>query len=134
MANSSAMTVKGRQALDRPARGKEDVPVFKPPVDIFQTDREVTLIADMPGVAPEDITVDLRGGVLTLGGSVRPWEGAEESDVRIEFEIGRYVRRFTLSEDIDHERIDARCSDGTLRLTLPIAEKGLPKRIAVRTG
>jgi HSP20 family molecular chaperone IbpA len=108
--------------------------VFKPFVDIFEDDREITLIADMPGVVPDDMTVELQDGVLRIGGRVRPWENAEESDILVEFEIGRYARRFTLPEAVDHDRIEAQYTDGSLRLTLPKLENARPRNIAVKTG
>jgi HSP20 family molecular chaperone IbpA len=116
-----------------PAENKHAL-VFKPPVDIAETDRELILIADMPGVAAEDVMVDLRDDVLIIGGSVRPWEGAEESDIRVEFEIGRYFRQFTLPRAVDRDRIEARCAEGTLRLILPKTEKALPRNIQVKSG
>ena len=66
-------------------------------MDIFITDSEITLLADMPGVTADDVTIDQRDGVLTLSGDVKPWEGSEESDVLVEFEIGKHYRQFTLS-------------------------------------
>ena len=108
--------------------------VFKPPVDITETDGEITLVADMPGVSADDIKIDLREDVITIEGRVRPWEGAEESDVAIEFEIGRYFRRFRLPKAVDRERIDARCSDGTLHLILPKAAHAMPRNIQVQSA
>lgn len=108
--------------------------VFTPEVDIFEEDREITLLADMPGVDASDITIDLQDGVLTLAGDVKPWKGAEESDVLTEFEIGKYYRQFTLSDAIDQDKINAKLEDGVLRLTLPKAQKAVPRQITVTTG
>lgn len=108
--------------------------VFTPEVDIFEADREITLLADMPGVATDDISIDLRDGVLTLSGDVKPWKGAEESDVLTEFEIGKYYRQFTLSDAIDQDKINAKLEDGVLRLTLPKAQKAVPRQITVTAG
>jgi len=108
--------------------------VFTPEVDIFEADREITLLADMPGVEANDITIDLQDGVLTLSGDVKPWKGAEESDVLTEFEIGKYYRQFTLSDAIDQDKINAKLEDGVLRLTLPKAQKAVPRQITVTAG
>lgn len=108
--------------------------VFTPEVDIFEEDREITLLADMPGVDASDITIDLQDGVLTLAGDVKPWKGAEESDVLTEFEIGKYYRQFTLSDAIDQDKINAKLEDGVLRLTLPKAQKAVPRQITVTAG
>jgi len=108
--------------------------VFKPAVDIVESDRDIILLVDMPGVAADSVTVDLRDALLTISGSVRPWEGADESDILVEFEIGRYYRQFVLPSAVDRDKIDARCTDGTLRLVLPKADKAWPRQIAVKTG
>ena len=107
---------------------------WEPPVDIFETERDITLLADMPGVAADDVNIDLREGVLTLSGDVKPWEGGEESDVLVEFEIGKYYRQFNLSEVIDQDKIDAKLEAGVLRLNLPKTEKAVPRRITVNAG
>jgi HSP20 family molecular chaperone IbpA len=88
----------------------------------------------MPGVAAEDINIDLKDGILTLSGDVRPWADKNETDVLVEFEIGKYYRQFTLSDIIAQDRIEAKLEDGTLRLTLPKAEKAIPRQITVTAG
>jgi HSP20 family molecular chaperone IbpA len=134
MAESKEMQVKEKQEVAAPAEQTSPGLVFTPAVDIFETDKEITLLADMPGVSPDDISIDLREGVLTLSGDVKPWEGSDESDVRIEFEIGKYYRQFTLSEVIDQAKIEAKLEDGVLRLVMPKAEKAMPRRIEVKTS
>ena len=131
MTESKALQVKDKQAVATPAEQTRPGIVFTPEVDIFEDERQITLLADMPGVAPDDIAIDLNDGVLSISGAVRPFEGGDESDVSIEFEVGRYQRQFTLSEVIDQRRIEARLEDGVLRLILPKAEKAIPRRIAV---
>jgi HSP20 family molecular chaperone IbpA len=108
--------------------------VFTPAVDIFETGKEITLLADLPGVKSDELNIDLRDNVLTLTGDVTPWEEAEEEDLLIEYEIGRYFRQFTLSEVIDQDKIDAQLNDGVLRLILPKVEKATPRKISVKAG
>jgi len=134
MAESKALQVKEKQEVNTPAEQTRLRLVFTPDVDIFETDSEITLLADMPGVASGDVSIDLRDGVLSLSGDVKPWEGSDESDVLVEFEIGKYFRQFTLSEAIDQDKIDAKLEDGVLHLTLPKAEKVLPRRIEVKAA
>jgi HSP20 family molecular chaperone IbpA len=134
MAESKELQVKEKQELAAPAEQTRPGLVFTPDVDIFETDREIVLMADMPGVAADSVTIDLRDGVLTLSGDVKPWEGPEESDVLVEFEIGKYYRQFTLSEIIDQDRIEAKVEDGVLRLHLPKSEKAMPRKITVTAG
>lgn len=109
-------------------------PVYSPAVDIFENDSSITVLADMPGVKAQDLKIDLRESVLTLTGRVTSPESPKESDVLREFQTGTFFRQFTLSETIDQAKIDAKLTDGVLRLELPKVEKARPRQIAVRTG
>ncbi len=134
MTETKELQVKEKQEVAAPAEHTKPGLVFTPAVDIFETEREITLLADMPGVAADDITIDLKDGVLTLSGDVKPWEASEESDVLVEFEIGKYYRQFTLSDIIAQDRIEAKLENGTLRLSLPKAEKAIPRQVTVTAG
>jgi len=134
MTDSKALQVKDKQEVASPAEQTRPGIVFTPDVDIFEDERQITLLADMPGVGPDDIAIDLNENVLSISGEVKPYEGGEESDVLVEFEIGRYFRQFTLSEVIDQGRIEAKHENGVLRLNLPKAEKAVPRQITVTAG
>lgn len=134
MTESKELQAKEKHEVAAPAEQTRAGLVFTPEVDIFETTREITVLADMPGVAADGVNIDLREGVLTLSGEVKPWEGPEEKDVLIEYEVGKYFRQFTLSDVIDQSRIDAKLQDGVLRLTLPKAQKAVPRQIAVTAG
>ena len=128
------MTVKDKKEAATPAEQTRPGVLFVPNVDIFETDKQITLLADMPGVSSENLNIDLRDNILTLSGEVRPFEGADEKDLIIEYEIGKYYRQFTLSEVIAQNKIDAQLKDGVLRLTLPKVEKAKPRTITVSAG
>ena len=134
MAKSKELQVKEKNKVTASAEQTRPGLVFSPAVDIFETDREITLLADMPGVDADGVNIDLQNGVLTLSGDPKPWEGPDESDVLVEFEIGRYSRQFSLSDAIDQEKINAKLEDGVLRLTLPKAVKAVPRQITVTAG
>ncbi len=108
--------------------------VFTPSVDIFETDHEITLLADLPGVTTKSLTIDLRENTLTLTGEVEPFEEANEEDIMIEYEIGKYYRQFTLSSLIDQSKIDAKLADGVLRLSLPKIKAATPRKIEVKAA
>jgi HSP20 family protein len=108
-------------------------PVYTPAVDIFENDDTITLLADIPGVKPADLKIDLRENMLTLTGRVTASERPDEIDVLSEYRAGTFVRQFALSEAIDQPKIKARLTDGVLRLELPKIEKAKPRQIAVRT-
>lgn len=71
---------------------------------------------------------------MTIIGDIEPAEGADEEDVIIEYETGRFYRQFTLSEVIDQKKIDAKLVEGVLRLDLPKVEKATPRRIAIKVA
>ena len=129
--DTKELKVKDKQEVSTSAEQTRPGLVFTPEVDIFETEKELVLLADMPGVQTKDLTIDLRENVLTLTGDIAPFEGAEEEDILIEYETGKFYRQFTLSEVIDQERIEAALSDGVLRLTLPKVEKATPRKITV---
>lgn len=131
---SKELKLKEKQEVAAPAEQTRPGTVFSPLVDIFETDKEITLLADLPGVIPENLTVDLRDNVLTLNGEVVPFQNSDEKDLLIEYETGKYFRQFTLSDVIDQKRIDAQLKDGVLRLTLPKVEKAAPRTINVSAG
>ena len=109
-------------------------PVYTPAADIFETDNAITVLADMPGVKAQDLKIDLHESVLSLTGRITNVEEAGEIDVLREYRSGTFYRRFTLSETIDQAKIDAKLTDGVLRLELPKVERARPRQISVRTG
>jgi HSP20 family molecular chaperone IbpA len=109
-------------------------PVYSPAVDIFEHDSAITVLADMPGVRAQDLEIDLRENVLTLTGRTSAPEKEGQTSVLREYEPGTFFRQFTLGSTIEQSKIDAKLSDGVLRLELPKAEKARPRQIAVRTG
>lgn len=131
---SKALQIKPKQEVTSPTEETRPGLVFTPYVDIFETDDEITLLADMPGVSADKLNIDLRENILTLTGEVAPFEGANEEDVLIEYEIGKYHRQFNLSSVIDQSKIDAKLNDGVLRLSLPKVEKVKPRKIEIKTG
>ena len=128
------LTVRDKVALNRSAEQTRAGAVFTPDVDIFETDREITLLADIPGVKPENLSIGLRDDVLTIAGETDNFRKAGQVDITAEYASGKYYRQFTLSEMIDQAEIDAKLHDGVLRLTLPKVAKAAPRRITVKTG
>ena len=131
---SKELKVREKQEMTSPAEQTMPGLVFTPAVDIFETEKEITLLADMPGVKADDLTIDLRDNTLTLSADIAPVDNRDEQDILVEYESGRYYRQFTLGELINQEKIDAKLNDGILRLSLPKVEKATPKKIAVKTG
>ena len=131
---SKEIQVKPKQQITTASEQTRPGLVFTPSVDIFETDNEITLLADLPGVTTDSLTIDLRDNTLTLTGEIEPYEEAGEEDIMIEYEIGKYYRKFTLSSVIDQSKIDAKLADGVLRLSLPKIEAATPRRIEVKAA
>jgi HSP20 family protein len=134
MTDSKEIKVKEKQEVTTPAEQTMPGLVFTPEVDIFETDKAITLLADIPGVKPDKLSIDLRDNILTVTGDVDRAEAADEELLVTEYETGRYYRQFTLSEMIDQAKIDAKLNLGVLRLRLPKVAKAAPRKIAIAAG
>ena len=134
MAETKELQAKEKVAVPASAEQIKPGPVFTPNVDIFETDKEIVMLADIPGVIAKDLTIDLRDDTLTLTGEVKPHNRPEEEDILTEYQVGRYYRQFTLAQVINQSKIDAALNNGVLRLTLPKIEKAMPRQISVKAG
>ena len=107
------------------------IPVLTPAVDIIENEKELVLIADLPGVRQEDLSIKLENDLLTIEGLSSSQECANLEPLLAEFEFGRYFRQFTLGQSIDRAGIVARLKGGELVLTLPKAAAVQPQRINI---
>jgi len=107
--------------------------VFTPRTDIYETKDAIILLAEIPGVAPDAVDITLDKRVLTIQGraAVQDYDGYRR--VYTEYADGDFERNFTLSDDIDRDRIEATQSNGILRLVLPKAEPAKAKKIQVKS-
>ena len=121
---------------EAPAKAERVRPgrVFLPAVDIFETPEVLSLVADMPGVAADKVTVDLKDNHLTISGEVVPAMGAGETMLEQEYFTGDYLREFHVGSMIDQGKIKATMKDGVLHLVLPKVEKAKPRKIEVKTA
>ncbi|HUS59428.1 MAG TPA: Hsp20/alpha crystallin family protein [Planctomycetota bacterium] len=104
---------------------------FVPDVDIYETEDSLMLIADMPGVKADRLNVRLEKSILTIHGEVGTPDVGERNLIGAEYETGNYYRAFTLSEEIDQDRIEANLKNGVLTLRLPKAARAKARRIQV---
>jgi HSP20 family molecular chaperone IbpA len=111
-----------------------NVKTFMPRVDIYQTKEALFLVADMPGIDEKTVDVELEKNILTISGRVENGNVKDHSLVFSEYEIGDYERTFTLSDEIDRDKIKATVKQGVLRLELPKAEKLKPKKIKINAA
>jgi len=134
MAESKELQAKEKMGVHVSAEQTKPGPVFTPNVDIFETEKEIIMLADIPGVKSEDLVIDLRDDTLTFTGDVKPTESPGAENILIEYQVGSYYRQFKLAEMIDQKKIDAALNNGVLRLTLPKVEKTMPRQITVKAG
>lgn len=105
--------------------------VFTPPIDIFETDAGLVLLADLPGVTSETLELQVQDNRLTLFGRVKSPAPAGARMIHQEYGVGHFLRSFILSDEVDHERIAAKLTNGVLEVFLPRAPKSQPRRIQV---
>ncbi len=116
------------------AEGDEDLMrgAWAPAVDIHDTGEGFVVTADLPGVKKEDIVIDLKDGTLTIKGEKKFEEKVpKENYIRIERSYGRFVRSFSLPNNVDAEKIKATFNNGILDLQIPKKEEAKPKQITI---
>ncbi len=126
------LRVQQKQEVQHSGETTKPEKYFVPAVDIFETEKQVTVTAEMPGVSGEGVDISLEDDVLTIRGSK---QSEEQTDARIllqEYETGHYLRRFTVSEAIDQEKIEASMNDGLLTIVLPKTTPAQPRKIEVK--
>ncbi len=111
-----------------------NVKMFVPRVDIYENKDSLFLLADMPGVDEKTVDIELEKNVLTITGRVENGHVKDATMMYSEYEIGDYERVFTLSDQIDRDKIVATVKNGVLRLELPKAEEVKPKKIAIKAA
>jgi HSP20 family protein len=124
------LSVRNKQEL----KGEEHTRAgrtYLPDVDICETQDSLWLWADMPGADEGSIEVQLADGVLSIEGRVSLQDYEDLAPVYTEYNVGNYLRRFTVSSDLDADRIKARMANGVLEVELPKAEHAKPRRISV---
>jgi HSP20 family molecular chaperone IbpA len=106
--------------------------VCAPPIDIFEDDAGLVLHADLPGVGADDLELQVQDNKLTLFGRVAPPAPEGARLIHQEYQVSDFLRSFILSDEVDHERIEAKLNNGVLEVALPRAAKAEPRRIQVR--
>ena len=107
--------------------------VYAPRVDVVETDEDLFLYADLPGVRPGDVSLSCKGGELILHARCANRHYGKAA-IHAEYGVGDYYRSFTVTEQVDCSGIEASLRDGVLTVRLPKAESARPKRIAVKGG
>jgi HSP20 family molecular chaperone IbpA len=109
-------------------------PSHQPQTDIYETQDSIVVLADMPGVGPDGVDITLERRELTIRGRVPAREHDRYRQVYAEYGEADYERVFTVSDDIDRDRIKATQKDGVLILVLPKAEQARSRKIAIQSA
>ena len=112
----------------------KNLPRYRPATDILEREDGFYIYMDLPGVAREDLSIDLQEDELTVVGRTSLEQGDDEHFVEMQFGDCEYVRSVSVTDIVDRERIRANLEDGVLELHLPKLEKTRPKRIEITTG
>ncbi|MFW5734564.1 MAG: Hsp20/alpha crystallin family protein [Oceanidesulfovibrio sp.] len=116
---------------------RDDMPRYRPATDIIEMADGFHIFMDIPGVTRENLSIDLNENELTITArtsyNADPAEHARPKYLHMEFGGGEYRRVFTLSDDVDRQKITAHLEDGVLELVLPRAEDKKPRRIEIST-
>lgn len=107
---------------------------LRPPVDIFENTEGITLVADLPGVSRDRLNIQVEGNTLSIDGQVAIDMPENVEALHADVTVTRYHREFTLSNELETEKIAAQVKDGVLTLNLPKRAELKPRRIEVSTG
>jgi HSP20 family protein len=110
-----------------------ETPTYTPRFDIWETDEELILCGDLPGVEPQDLDIRFENRELMVLGRVSPRHG-DRRQLYGEYGIGDFYRTFAIGETIDGSKTSAELKNGVLTLHLPKTEAVKPKRIVVNAG
>jgi HSP20 family protein len=113
---------------------QQDTRAMLPRVDVLEDESGITLLADLPGVPREQLELKVEGDTLQIEGTVAPATPEKMEPVYAELRVPRYRRSFTLSRELDPQRIDANLKDGVLKLRIPKHEHAQPRRIEVKVA
>lgn len=129
-------TMEVQKQEDAPAEETERTRsrrAFIPKADIYETENEMIVLADIPGANEKTVDITLEKNVLSITAYVEPIRTGEYDIMYAEYEEGDYQRSFRLSDEIDRDKIEASVSEGVLRLRLPKSKEAAARKITVKS-
>lgn len=106
--------------------------VFLPNADIYETQNELKVVLEMPGIEKSQVDVRVEDDVLHVEGRIDLSKYSGLQPLYTEYNVGHYARSFQLSSKIDQNKIAAEMNDGVLSLTLPKMEQAKPRMIQIK--
>ncbi len=134
MSDKNELTTTQTKEVQPAAEQKRLEQVVRPPVDIFEDESGITVHADMPGVSKERLNVKVEGDTLSIEGTVDIPMPENMEPLYAEVRATRYERSFTLSPEMDVDKVEASLKNGVLTLRIPKREEHKPKKIEVKVG
>ena len=119
------------QQTNQPSASRRDEPALWPPVDVIEEPTGITLLADLPGVPRDKLGLRIDSDTLTIEGDVALPLPQEMTPSHAEVQLAHYRRAFTLSKELDADKISAEFAHGVLRVRIPKAEHAQPRKIQV---
>jgi HSP20 family protein len=114
---------------------ENNLTAWAPAVDIFETEHELVVKADLPDIDPKDLDIRVENNILTIRGERKFEKKADEKDyLRVERAYGAFTRSFSLANTVNSDAIKADYQNGVLTLTIPKREEAKPKQIKVNVG
>ena len=129
MAEKTVAMSDNQEIEQQPEGTRTDERYVTPAVDIYEMSEGLVVMADLPGVTPEQLDIRVDNNVLTIRARAGHARSAEPT--YREYQLLNYFRQFELSDRVDQGKISADLKHGVLTLTLPKAEDAKPRKIAV---
>lgn len=129
----NTVTETREPARDVAGQGRQEAALL-PPVDVVEDPTGITLYADLPGVPRDKLSLRVDGDTLAIEGELTLTvpEGMQASHAEVQ--LGRYRRAFTLSKELDADKVSAELSQGVLRVRIPKAAHAQPRKITVQVS
>jgi len=109
---------------------RDEAMYMAPPVDIFENEDSLIVVADLPGVDKDGVDIRVEDDILTIKGNAK--YSQPTNVLHQEFTLQNYYRQFQLSDEVDQSKISAESKNGVLTIIMPKAEKTKPKQINVK--
>lgn len=132
MAEKTVPTESQNKALSNREGTRSQERYVTPPVDIYENEKGLVVMADLPGVAKENVDVRVENNLLTIRG--KPSHLAPGDPIYREYELVSFFRQFELNDKVDQSKISADLQHGVLTLHLPKAEEAKPRKIEIRVA
>jgi HSP20 family protein len=132
MASARELQVQKKREVDKKEETTIPARVFLPNADIYETQNELKVVLEMPGIEKKNVEINLEDDVLHVESRLDLSKYAGLQPLYTEYNVGHYARSFQLSSKIDQSKIAAEMKNGVLSLTLPKVEEAKPRTIQVK--